>query len=52
MEASKMVRGLRWFVVAKEDVPAHVMESSEILQEFTVITKVGFTKRSYGLCNE
>lgn len=32
-EASKMVWGLQWFVMAKKDVPAHVMESSEILQE-------------------
>jgi hypothetical protein len=45
-EASSMVWGLRWFVMAKKDVSAHVMESSEILQEFTVITKVGFTETS------
>lgn len=51
-EASQMVWGLQWFVMAKKDVPAHVMESSEILHEFTVVTKVGFTKRSYGLYNE
>lgn len=51
-EASKMVWGLQWFVMAKKDVPARVTESSKILQEFTVINKVGFTKRSYGLYNE
>jgi hypothetical protein len=38
--------------MAKIDVPAHVMESSEILQEFTIITKVDFTKRSYGIYSE
>jgi hypothetical protein len=30
-EASGMTWGLLWFVMAKIDVPAHVMESSEIL---------------------
>jgi len=51
-EASSMVRGLRWCVMAKKDVPACVMDSSEILQEFIIITTVGFTKRRYGLYNE
>ena len=51
-EASKMVWGQQWFVIAKKDVAAHVMERSEILQEFTVINEVGCTKRSYGLYNE
>lgn len=37
-EASKTVWGPRWFVMAMIDVPAHVMESSEIIQEFTIIT--------------
>jgi hypothetical protein len=38
--------------MAKKDVPAHVTESSAILQEFTIINKVGLTKRSYGLYKE
>lgn len=45
-EASSMVRGLWWCVMAKNDVPVCVMDSSEILREFIIITIVGFTKRS------
>jgi hypothetical protein len=34
-EAANIVRSLRRFVMTRKDVPDRVLESSEILQEFT-----------------
>jgi hypothetical protein len=53
-EAANVARRLRRFVMTRKGVPDRVLESSEILQEFTEksLLKTGYAEKNYGLFYE